>query len=195
MDAWLGGLERLAQSGKPLASVSSVASFFVSRVDVLVDGLLEKQKPASYEALLGKAAIANAHRAYAMFLNTQATPRFKALAAKGARVQRPLWASTSTKNPKYRDVIYVEELIGAETVNTLPLATIDAVRDHGQIRAALPGDVAAAEKIVRDLAKAGISMDQVTRQLEEDGVKLFAASYDELIKSLEQKKGSLVGSR
>jgi transaldolase len=191
MDAWLGGLERLAKSGKALSSVSSVASFFVSRVDTLIDGLLEKRQPAGYEALLGKAAIANARLAYAMFLETKASARFQALAAKGTRVQRPLWASTSAKNPKYRDVIYVEELIGPETVNTLPLATVDAVRDHAKVRATLPGDAGAAGNVIQDLARAGILMDQVTRQLEEDGVKLFAESYDSLMKSLEQKRESL----
>jgi len=191
MGAWLSGLERLSKAGKALSSASSVASFFVSRVDSLVDGLLEKQKPAGYEALLGKAAIANACLAYDLFLKMKASARFQALAAKGARVQRPLWASTSTKNPKYRDVIYVEELVGAETVNTLPLATVDAVRDHAKVRAALPGDAGAAQKVIQDLAKAGIAMDQVTRQLEEDGVKLFAESYDSLMKSLEQKRESL----
>jgi len=191
MDAWLAGLDRLSAKGGKLSSVSSVASFFVSRVDTLIDGLLEKQKPAGYEALLGKAAIANAQLAYAMFLKVKNSTRYQALAAKGARVQRPLWASTSTKNPKYRDVIYVEELIGAETVNTLPLATIEAARDHARVRAALPGDTAAAQKVVQDLGKAGISMDQVTRQLEEDGLKLFSNSYDDLIKGLEQKKEAL----
>jgi transaldolase len=191
MDAWLRGLERLSKAGKLLSSVASVASFFVSRIDTLVDGLLEKQKLAGYEALLGKAAIANARLAYALFLKMKGSARFKALAAKGARVQRPLWASTSTKNPKYRDVVYVEELIGAETVNTLPLATVDAARDHAKVRATLPGDADAAEKVIQDLAKAGIMMDQVTRQLEEDGVRLFAASYDDLIKSLDQKQEAL----
>jgi transaldolase len=203
MDAWLRGLDRLAKSGKPLSSVSSVASFFVSRVDTLVDGRLEKlphPQPLSLqgeggrrpgEGLLGKAAIANARLAYAMFLKTKASARFQALSAKGARVQRPLWASTSTKNPKYRDVIYVEELIGEETVNTLPLATVDAVRDHAKIQMALPGDVKAAEKVVQDLAKAGIPMDQVTRQLEEEGLQSFTASYDDLIKSLDQKQEAL----
>jgi len=192
MDAWLAGLERLVAKGsKPLSSVASVASFFVSRVDTLVDGLLEKQKPAGYESLLGKAAIANALLAYAMFLKMKSSARFQALASKGARVQRPLWASTSTKNPKYRDVIYVEELVGAETVNTLPLATIEAARDHARVRQALPGDTAAAEKVIQDLAKAGILMDPVTKKLEEDGLKLFSDSYDELIKSLEQKKETL----
>ena len=188
MDAWLQGLERLTAAGQSLKSVSSVASFFVSRVDSLVDGMLDKQKPAGYESLLGKAAIANARLAYAMFLKMKNSARFKALAAKGARVQRPLWASTSTKNPKYRDVIYVEELIGADTVNTLPLATIEAARDHAKVRAALPGNAVAAEKVVENLAQAGISMDQVTKKLEEDGLKLFSDSYDDLIKSLDQKK-------
>ncbi len=192
MDAWLAGLERLAaKAEKRLSSVSSVASFFVSRVDTLVDGLLEKQKPAGYESLMGKAAIANARLAYGMFMKMKGSRRYQALAAQGARVQRPLWASTSTKNPKYRDVIYVEELIGAETVNTLPLATIDAARDHAQVRSALPGDTAAAQKVIKDLAKAGISMDHVTLKLEEDGLKLFADSYDDLIKSLEQKREAL----
>jgi len=191
MDAWLAGLERLAKSGKALNTVSSVASFFVSRVDSLVDGLLEKQKPAGYESLMGKAAIANARLAYAMFLKVKNGSRAQALTAKGARVQRPLWASTSTKNPKYRDVLYVEELIGADTVNTLPLATVDAVRDHAEVKATLPGDPMAAQKVIDDLSKAGIAMTEMTRQLEVDGLKLFSDSYDDLIKSLEQKREAL----
>jgi transaldolase len=191
MEAWLKGLERLAKSGKPLASVSSVASFFVSRVDTLVDEMLEKSRPAGFESLLGKAAIANARLAYALFRQTTSSARFQALASQGARLQRPLWASTSTKNPRYRDVIYVEELIGPDTVNTLPLATVDAVRDHAQVRVALPGDTAAAEKVVQDLAKAGISMEAVTKKLEADGVASFAESYDSLMKTLEEKKEAL----
>lgn len=197
MDAWLAGLERLAKSGKPLAPVASVASFFVSRVDTLVDGLLEKRKPAGWESLLGQAAIANARLAYGMFLKMKGSPRFQALSARRlpasrqAHVQRPLWASTSTKNPKYRDVLYVEELIGPDTVNTLPLATVDAFRDHGQARQTLPGDLAQAERAIKDLAKAGIDMDPVTRQLEEEGLKLFADSYDSLIQSLEQRREAL----
>jgi transaldolase len=191
IDAWLGGLERLDKTGKALASIGSVASFFVSRVDTLVDGVLEKEKPSGYEALRGKAAIANARLAYAMFLKMKNGPRFKALAAKGARVQRPLWASTSTKNPKYRDVLYVEELIGSETVNTVPLATVDAARDHAQVKTTLPGDTGAAQKAIQDLEKVGISMKQVTQQLEEDGVKLFSDSYDELLKNIEQKRDAL----
>ena len=189
MDAWLAGLEGAAKAGKPLAPIASVASFFVSRVDVLVDGQLEKRKPAGWESLRGKAAIANAQQAYAMFEKARASDRFKALAAKGAHSQRPLWASTSTKNPAYRDVLYVETLIGSETVNTLPLATIDAFRDHGQVRKALPTAEGAAT--LTALKAAGIDMGAVGKQLEDDGVKLFMASYDELIKSLEAKRDAL----
>lgn len=189
MDAWLGGLERLAKSGKPLASVSSVASFFVSRVDSLVDGLLEKQKPSGYEALLGKAAIANARLAYAMFLKSKGSARFQALAAKGARVQRPLWASTSTKNPKYRDVLYVEELIGADTVDTIPPATFDAFRDHGKLRNSLTENVDQAATQMQNLEKAGISMKEVTDKLLVDGVKLFADAFHTLLDATGKSAG------
>jgi len=185
MNAWLGGLERLQKSGKAVSSVASVASFFVSRVDSLIDGKLQE------ETLKGKAAIANAVLAYDLFLKMKQSQRFQALAAKGAKVQRPLWASTGTKNPKYSDVLYVEELIGAETVNTLPLATIDAFRDHGQSKKTLPGNVAQAQKAFDDLAKAGISMKAVTDQLEVEGLKLFADSFDDLMKSLELKREAL----
>jgi transaldolase len=188
MDAWLSGLARLEKTGKSLASVASVASFFVSRVDVLIDAQLEKAKPADWEALKGKAAIANAQEAYTMFKNMQQSERYKELASKGAQVQRPLWASTSTKNPAYRDVIYVESLIGRDTVNTLPQPTVDAVRDHGQIKAALPAD---GKPVLAKLKAAGIDMAAVTRQLEEDGLKLFAESYKDLIQSLEKKKETL----
>lgn len=191
MDAWLSGLERLDKAGKPLASVGSVASFFISRVDTSIDGTLGKNKPAGYETLLGKAAIANARLAYDMFLKMKNGARFKSLEAKGARVQRPLWASTSTKNPQYRDVIYVEELIGPDTVNTLPLATVDAARDHAKSAPGLPGDVKAAARVILDLANAGISIDAVTRELETQGLKLFEDSYDDLMKSLEQKREAL----
>jgi transaldolase len=160
-------------------------------VDTLVDGLLEKSKPAGYEKLLGKAAIANARLAYGMFLKMKESGRYRTLAAQGAHVQRPLWASTSTKNPKYRDILYVEELAGAESVNTLPLATLDATRDHGKIRPALPGNLMEAEQMFKNLAQAGIDMVQVTRRLEEEGVKQFADSYDSLIQSLEQKREAL----
>jgi transaldolase len=190
MEAWLAGLEKLDKSGKPLNRTASVASFFVSRVDSLVDKLLEKKSPSA-APLLGKAAIANARKAYDMFLKVRGGARFKALEAKGALVQRPLWASTSTKNPKYRDVMYAEELIGRETVDTLPLATIDAFRDHGRPAETLPGNVTDADHTLDALAKAGIQMDDVTRQLEEEGLKLFSESYNSLIQSLEGKKEAL----
>jgi transaldolase len=198
MDAWLSGLERLEKSGKPLNATASVASFFVSRVDNVVDALLEKKigqasgdEKAKLEALRGKAAIANAREAYRMFREMRASERFQALEAKGALVQRPLWASTSTKNPKYRDVLYVEQLIGRETVNTLPLATIDAFRDHGQGAETLTGKPGEAAAELRALASAGISMDAVTKQLEDDGVNSFADSFESLMKSLEAKKEAL----
>lgn len=184
IDAWLEGLERAAQAGKPLAPIASVASFFVSRVDALVDKQLGNQK-----ALAGKAAIANAQAAYALFERTKQSSRWQALAAKGARIQRPLWASTGVKNPAYRDVVYVEELIGQDTVNTMPLATIDAFRDHGAAKKSLPASGAATLKA---LAEAGIQMTAVTHQLEQEGLKLFVDSFDELIRSLEQKKAALV---
>ncbi len=188
MDAWLRGLETLAKTRKSLDAVASVASFFVSRVDSLIDGRLEKMKRPD---LMGKAAISNARLAYIMYLTVRNSDRFKALEELGAKPQRPLWASTSTKNPKYRDVLYVEELIGAETVNTLPLATIDAFRDHGSVRPALPGSAAEAHETIAHLEKAGISMKAVTDQLETEGLKLFADSFDDLMKSLEQKRDAL----
>jgi transaldolase len=197
INAWLAGLERLQPSGKSLSSVSSVASFFVSRVDSMIDKLLDEkaakapEQKASLEALYGKSAIANAQEAYALFEETIASDRFKALAAKGARVQRPLWASTSTKNPKYRDVVYVEELIGRDTVDTMPLATIEAFRDHGKPRASLPAPKGQSQQVLQALERTGVSMTEVTRRLEEEGLKLFAASYDSLIESLEEKKNAL----
>ncbi|HVO32272.1 MAG TPA: transaldolase, partial [Elusimicrobiota bacterium] len=188
LEAWLGGLERLARAGQGLASVASVASFFVSRVDSLIDPQLEK---TGATALRGKAAIANAQKAYDIFLAMKSGARWQALAAQGAQIQRPLWASTSTKNPAYRDVVYVEELVGAETVNTMPLATIDAFRDHGQPKATLPAPAGTADGALQQLSQAGIDMDAVTRRLEEEGLLAFEKSYDSLIGSLEQKKEAL----
>ncbi len=188
MEAWLTGLEFASQAGKTLSSIASVASFFVSRVDSLIDGQLEKKGKSD---LMGKAAIANAQLAYEMFGKIRSGARFQALAAKGARLQRPLWASTSTKNPKYRDVLYVEELIGRDTVNTLPLPTLEAFRDHGKVRASLGGDTSSATQLLEQLKAAGIDMSAVTQQLEDDGVRLFIESYDSLLKSLEAKKEAL----
>src|SRR5262249_22681085 len=156
-----------------------------SRVDSLVDKMLSDK--GADESLFGKAAIANARLAYGMFLKMIASERFKALAAKGARVQRPLWASTSTKNPKYRDVLYVEELIGPDTVNTLPPATIEAFRDHGKIRQSLTENPAVNARVMDSLKDAGVDMNKATQQLEDEGVKLFDESYDSLLKGLDEK--------
>jgi len=194
--AWtyLRALEHRAARGKPIDRIASVASFFVSRIDTLVDALLaakpsaDPAASAACEGLRGKAAIANAKRAYGRFRQIFADPRFAALAAKGARVQRPLWASTSTKDPRYRDVLYVESLIGPDTVNTLPLETIDAFRDHGRARASLEEDKAAAEQTLRELAEAGISLDAVTEQLLDEGLRKFAEPFDKLLGSIEAQR-------
>jgi transaldolase len=187
---------RHAQSRRP--APMSVASFFVSRVDSLVDKLLAEKMQAGgdtsrYEALLGKAAIANARLAYAKFLEIFGESRWRALAEQGAQVQRPLWASTSTKNPRYRDVLYVEELIGPDTVNTMPPATLEAFKDHGRVARTVdsPAALEAARATLRDLAAAGIDMDAVTLQLQREGVKLFAESFDQLIKTLEGRRQTL----
>jgi transaldolase len=198
MQAWLRGLERRAKEGKAIDRVASVASFFVSRVDTLVDSQLEKKmiqasaaERKNLDSLFGKAAIANARLAYDLFLKLLTKPEFKFLEAKGARVQRPLWASTSTKNPRYRDVMYVEEMIGKETVDTMPLQTIEAFRDHGKVRQSLPGDIQEATQTLERLAQAGIDMAHVGQQLEDEGLKLFSESYDSLLKSIEHKREAL----
>ena len=190
--AYLTALETLAKNGGDLNKISSVASFFVSRIDTSVDKQLnEKLKTAKPEeramlqSLLGKVAIANAKMAYARYQEIFSGPRWEALAKKGARVQRLLWASTSTKNPNYRDVMYVEELIGQDTVDTIPPATLDAFREHGKVRASLVEDVEAARETMQTLAKAGISMKQVTDDLVDDGVKLFIEAFGKLIAAVE----------
>jgi len=188
-EAYIGGLEDLATHGGNLKKMAGVASFFISRIDTLVDSLLnEKLKSATdpgqktlLEGLLGKVAIANGKLTYQRYERIFGDPRWQALAAKGAQTQRVLWASTSTKNPKYRDVIYVEELIGRDTVNTMPPATVDAFRDHGEVRNSLTEDVPGAQKTMGDLARAGISIKEVTDKLTEDGVKLFADAFDKLL--------------
>ncbi len=196
--AWtyLRALEHRAAEGKPIDRIASVASFFVSRIDTLIDAQLEAKArasadsgvSASFERLRGTAAIANAKRAYARFRQIFADPHFAALEAKGARVQRPLWASTSTKDPRYRDVLYVESLIGPDTVNTLPLETIDAFRDHGRARPSLEEDLDGAEKTLRELAEAGISLEAVTEQLLEEGLRKFAEPFDKLLGSIEAQR-------
>jgi transaldolase len=180
--------------------MAGVASFFISRIDTLVDSMIEErmkattdsQQGALLESLLGKVAIANGKLTYQRYLHIFRGPRWEALAAKDAQTQRVLWASTSTKNPKYRDVMYVEELIGADTVDTMPPATIDAFRDHGRVRNSLTEDIPAAQRVMENLAKAGVSMKEVTDKLTEDGVKLFADAFVKLLAAVEkntQQKG------
>jgi transaldolase / glucose-6-phosphate isomerase len=196
-EAFLSALEARAAKGQDISHIASVASFFVSRIDSLVDSKIdEKLKTASeapqrslLESLRGKIAIANAKLTYKKYQELFGGPRWKALAAKGAQTQRLLWASTSTKNPKYRDVLYVEELIGADTVDTIPPATFDAFRDHGKLRPSLTENVEAAAKTMADLAKAGISMKEVTDKLLVDGVKLFSDAFAQLLAATGKSAG------
>ena len=195
MEAYVAGLEDLAQAGGDLSTVASVASFFVSRVDTAVDALLDeraRQGQKGADALRGKAAIANAKLAYRSFKGIFDGDRFAALRARGARVQRPLWASTSTKNPAYSDVLYIDNLIGRDTVNTIPPATLTAFMEHGQAQATLEQGVADAQQTLKALAAAGISMEAVTGRLLADGVKAFADSYDQLLAKVEEKKARLL---
>jgi transaldolase / glucose-6-phosphate isomerase len=199
-EAYIAGIEDLAKRGGNLKKTASVASFFISRIDTLVDSIIDDklktttdaQQQTLLKSLKGKIAIANGKLTYQGYQRIFSGPRWDALAAKGAQTQRVLWASTSTKNPAYRDVMYVEELIGPDTVDTMPPATIDAFRDHGQVRPSLTENVAAAQKVMDDLAKAGISMKEVTTKLTTDGVKLFADAFNKLLAAVEkstQEKG------
>lgn len=190
--AFMGGLEdRLAQ-GLPVDRIASVASFFVSRVDTRVDQLL--RAAGAPDGLLGQAAIANAAMAYAAFEESLATPRWARLRAAGARPQRPLWASTSTKDPRYHDVYYVEALIAPDTVNTLPPETFDAYRDHGQPAVRIREAMAAAPARLQAVEAAGVSLDEVSVYLEVDGIAKFAASYQALLDRIDAKAGALQGS-
>lgn len=188
MEAYIAGLE--AYDGD-LSQISSVASFFVSRVDTEVDQRLEAIGTDAALALRGKAAVAQAQVAYSRFLATFSGPRWQALAERGAQVQRPLWASTSTKNPGYPDTLYVDTLIGPDTVNTMPEATLEAFEDHGTLARTVDADPAAAEQILAAIGEAGVDMDDVSRVLEEQGVSSFAKSFDELITSLATKAETL----
>jgi transaldolase len=197
MEAYIAGLEDLAKSGGGLSKVASVASFFVSRVDTAVDNLLgesaSQSKPGT-DAIMGKAAIANAKLAYQSFKTIFGGDRFAALQAKGARVQRPLWASTGTKNAAYSDVLYVDNLIGQDTVNTMPPATLNAFMEHGKAQATLEQDLASAEQVMNSLNAASISIEKVTDKLLTDGVKSFADSFDQLLANVEEKKAILIAS-
>jgi transaldolase len=198
IDAYLGGLEDRVAAGKPVDGIASVASFFVSRVDTEVDKRLDAlankatgETQQKLLALRGKAAVANAQLAYKLFLEEFSSPRWEKLAAAGARKQRPLWASTSSKNPAYRDVIYVEQLIGPNTVNTMPPATIEAFRDHGEVARTVDANFAGAERTMRDLAAAGVDMADVTSKLLVDGLASFQKSFESLTAGLEKKAAAL----
>ena len=195
MEAYIAGLKDMARNGGELSKVASVASFFVSRVDTAVDTLLEErvtQGQKEAEALRGKIAIANAKLAYQSFKGIFGGERFAALRAKGGRVQRPLWGSTGTKNPAYSDVLYVDHLIGGDTVNTMPPATLTAFMEHGQVEPTLERGVADAEQAMKALAAAGVSIEEVTAKLLADGVKSFADSFDQLLVNVEEKKALLL---
>jgi transaldolase len=194
MDAYMKGFEKRVAAGLPIDSIASVASFFVSRVDTKIDPRLQEIIPTGglqakhATALLGKAAIANARLAYADFKQMFAGERFQKLKIKGARVQRPLWASTSTKNPTYRDVMYVEELIGPDTVDTVPPQTLVAFLDHGQVRISLEENLEAAHQTLVDLESLGILMATVTRELEEQGVKSFSDAFAVLLDAVDKRR-------
>jgi transaldolase len=198
IEAYLDALDARVAAGQPVDRIASVASFFVSRVDSEVDKRLDtilRQLPEDRQghvaSLKGKAAIANAKLAYRLFQEMFAGDRWAALRAKGARVQRPLWASTSTKNPAYRDVQYVEQLIGPDTVNTLPPATLEAFRDHGETARTVDANVDEAERVLADLTALGIAMPEVTEKLLVDGLASFQKSFDGLLGGIEKKMASL----
>src|SRR4051812_17161329 len=191
-EAYVRGLQRFVDGGGDPSGIASVASFFVSRVDTEADKRLDEI--GGHDELKGKLAIANAKLAYQTYKEVFSGSDWEALADKGASAQRCLWASTSTKNPEYRDVIYVEELVGPETVNTMPRETIEATLDHGQIRASLEEDVDGARKALDDLKNAGIDYDDVVDTLEKEGVQKFADSFKELFSDIESKRDQLVAA-
>jgi transaldolase/glucose-6-phosphate isomerase len=202
-EAYISGLETLAANGGDVSRVASVASFFVSRIDTAVDNLLDDKiarandpdEKARLRALQGKIAIANAKLAYQRYLRLFSGARWQTLAAKGAKPQRLLWASTGTKNKAYSDVRYVEELIGPDTVNTMPIATLDAFRDHGKLRNSLEEDGPGAQRVLDDLARSGIALDHVTDRLVADGVRLFAEAADKLLASVAKKRGEILARK
>jgi transaldolase len=195
VDAYIGALERRKAAGKPIDGSASVASFFVSRIDTLADRLIEAKlketrdpsREALLQGLLGKVAIANAKIAYEHFLKAFGSDRFLALRQAGARVQRPLWASTSTKNPNYNDVMYVEALIGPDTINTMPPQTIEAFRDHGKVSRTVDSDLEQAHVVMEDLERAGISITAITDQVLREGVDSFDQSIKEIFAGIQEK--------
>jgi transaldolase len=189
--AYIAGLRARHERGEDITGIASVASFFVSRVDSKVDKYLEQRDTRATKEARGRAAIANAKMAYEAFNEIFGGDEFAELRAAGARVQRCLWASTSTKNPDYRDVLYVEELIGPQTVNTMPLETIEAFIDHGQVERTLDRGLDDAKQALREVEASGISMERVTDELIEEGVASFAKSFDELLETIESKRKEL----
>ncbi len=192
IDAFMAGLEQAVTAGRDISRLASVASFFVSRVDTEVDRRLDKIGTPEAAALRGKAAIANARLAYELYEQRIATQRWQALQAAGARVQRPLWASTSTKDPAYDDTMYVTELVAPDTVNTMPEATVRATADHAKLRGdTVHGTYDQARQVFADLAELGISYDDVVRVLEEEGVDKFAVSWKEFLGTIEANMGAV----
>jgi transaldolase len=202
IDAYMAGLEDRVDAGNPIDHLFSVASFFVGRVDTEVDkrldAMVKEANPTDRDRLKmlkGRAAVANAKLAYRLFTRKFAEPRWKALEAKGGRVQQPLWASTGVKNPAYRDVMYVEELIGPHTVNTMPPALIDAFKDHGDIQRTVDKRLGAAEGLLRELDAVGVSMKDVTDKLLTDGLASFQKSFDSLIGGIGKKTSELAATK
>jgi transaldolase len=199
MEAYIRGLERRADENKPITNIASVASFFVSRIDTAADKELERRiekatdeaEKAKLQSLLGRIAIANAKVAYQRYKKIFHGERFAALKPNGARVQRPLWASTSTKNPVYPDVYYVEALMGPETVDTLPPATITAFRDHGRPRVTIEDNIDEERAVLARLEEVGISLDQVTAHVLADGVRLFVEPFEKLLKTIESRAAEI----
>ena len=197
--AYVAGLEQLRDSGGDVSRVGSVASFFVSRIDAAIDGQIDQMLPnidsaerrVAMRALKGRVAIANAKLAYASFKQLLSEESWRSLAAAGARPQRLLWASTSVKNPTYRDVLYVEELIGPQTVNTMPEATYLAFRDHGIAKAALEEHVDEATDVMAALAASGISISEVTNRLQADAVRLFVEPFDKLLAAINDQRSAI----
>jgi len=200
VEAYLRGLEARTRRGQPIYEIASVASFFVSRVDTLTDKLLEsrlslaasKAEKEKIESLLGKAAVANAKIAYKKYENIFSDKRFLTLKAKGGQIQRLLWGSTGTKNPRYRDIKYVEELIAPDSINTMPEKTMMAFKDHGQTRTTIADHLEEAERIFEDLKSVGIDINDVTEQLEAEGVKLFSDSFFSLLEEIAKKRDSFL---
>ncbi len=199
MDAFLDGMEQAYANGHDLSKMASVASFFVSRVDTEVDKRLKKLGTEDANALLGKAAVANARLAYEAYEEVFSSDRWKALAAKGAKPQRPLWASTGVKDPAYKDTLYVDELVVSGVVNTMPEATLDAEADHGEPQAdAVHGTYEASRKVIGDLAALGVSYDDVVQVLEDEGVQKFEASWNELLDAVRaelEKEAAAAGEK